>query len=65
VLPNGNSNIVIAPLHTKLSTIGVGLYALEHTEAQVCYAPVEEYNETAYSAPGRDIYTIPLASLFS
>jgi hypothetical protein len=44
------SNVVIAPLQTKLSTIGVGLYGLKHQEAQRCYAPVEEYNETAYSA---------------
>ncbi len=63
ILPNNDSNVVIAPLHTKLSTLGVGLYALEHQEAQVCYAPVEEYNEIAYSAPGEDIYIIPLPTL--
>jgi hypothetical protein len=64
ILPDDSTNVVIAPLHTKLSTIGVGLYGLEHSEAQVCYAPVEEYNEAAYSAPGRDIYLIPITSLF-
>ena len=39
------SNIVIAPLHTKLSTVGVGLYALKYPAVQICYAAVEEYNE--------------------
>jgi hypothetical protein len=58
------SNIIIAPLHTKLSTVGVGLYALDHPMVQVCYAPVEEYNEEAYSAPGDDVYLVPVKMLF-
>lgn len=61
---NDNSNIVIAPLHTKLSTVGAGLYALNSTGVQVCYAPVEEYNEDAYSAPSPDVFLVPLNSMF-
>ncbi len=60
---NSESNVIVAPLHTKLSTLGVGLYALKHREVQICYAPVAEYNEAAYSVPGRDIYLVPLKSL--
>ncbi len=64
IVGNDNqSNVVIAPLHTKLSTIGTGLYALSHPSVQVCYAPVEEYNEDAYSAPGPDVYLVPLDSI--
>jgi hypothetical protein len=58
------SNVVIAPLHTKLSTVGAGLYALNHPNVQVCYAPVEEYNEEAYSAPGPVVFLVPLDSIF-
>ena len=54
------SNIVIAPLHTKLSTVGVGLYALKYPAVQICYAAVEEYNEEVYSAPGSHVYMVPL-----
>jgi hypothetical protein len=54
------SNFVIAPLNTKLSTIGVGLYALSHPRIQVCYAAVDEYNEEAYSALGGDVYFVSL-----
>jgi hypothetical protein len=60
-----DANIVIAPLHTKLSTIGAGLYALDRHEVQICYAAVEEYNEAAYSAPGASVYLIPVSTLFS
>ena len=63
VVLDDNSNVIIAPLHTKLSTIGAGLYAQRHKKVQVCYAPVAEYNEAAYSTPGRDVYLVPLKDL--
>ncbi|MEK5786444.1 hypothetical protein V3528_01295 [Acinetobacter johnsonii] len=44
-----NYNIVMAPLNTKLSTIGVGLFSLKHENIQICYAEAEEYNYNAYS----------------
>lgn len=58
------ANLVIAPLHTKLSTIGAGLYGASEPLAQICYASVDEYNETAYSAPGTDVYLVPLKDIF-
>ena len=45
-------NTVIAPMNTKLSTIGAGLYALSNSDAQICYAPALTYNISNYSAPG-------------
>lgn len=58
------ANLVIAPLHTKLSTIGVGLYGASEPLAQICYASVDEYNEAAYSAPGTDVYLLRLKEIF-
>jgi hypothetical protein len=58
------SNVVLAPLHTKLSTIGVALYAQRHRNAQVCYAEVGVYNEEAYSTVGDDAYVFSLTQLF-
>jgi hypothetical protein len=59
------SNVVLAPLHTKLSTIGVGLYAQGHRNVQVCYAQVGAYNEEAYSTVGSSAYVLSLTQLFS
>lgn len=59
------SNVVIAPLHTKLSTIGVGLYAQSHRDVQVCYAEVGAYNEETYSTVGSTAYVLPLTQLFA
>lgn len=47
-----NANIVVAPMNTKLSTIGVGLAALELGTIQLCYAPAIQYNTDHYSKPG-------------
>lgn len=58
------SNVVLAPLHTKLSTIGVALYAQRHRSAQVCYAEVGAYNEKAYSTVGDGAYVFSLTQLF-
>lgn len=60
---NDGTNIIIAPLHSKLSTIGAGLFALRNPIVQICYAPVEEYNEETYSSPGNQIHIIPLTDL--
>lgn len=56
-------NIILAPLHTKLSTVGAGLFALKHQRVQICYAQVSEYNELTYSTPGPDTYVIPVQEL--
>lgn len=59
------SNVVLAPLHTKLSTIGVGLYAQRHRNAQICYAEVGAYNEETYSKVGNSAYVFQLTQLFN
>lgn len=66
VVPSAEaSNVVIAPLHTKLSTIGVGLYAQSHRDVQVCYAEVGAYNEETYSTVGNAAYVLPLTELLT
>ncbi|TAY99666.1 hypothetical protein [Rhizobium leguminosarum] len=59
------SNVVVAPLNTKLSTIGVGLFAQRKTDVQVCYAEVGAYNEETYSTVGTKTYILSLTELFS
>lgn len=44
-------NMVVCPMNTKLSTIGVGLAALENQRIQIAYARAIEYNEEGYSTP--------------
>jgi hypothetical protein len=45
-------NILIAPLNTKISTLGAALLALENDAIQLCYATAHHYNEARYSTPG-------------
>ncbi|WP_237681922.1 hypothetical protein [Agrobacterium vitis] len=59
------SNVIVAPLHTKLSTIGVGLYAQRHRDVQICYAEVGAYNEEFYSTVGESAYVLSLTQLFA
>jgi hypothetical protein len=44
-------NTIIAPMNTKLSTIGAALFALRNRQIQLCYAPAITYNIPAYSRP--------------
>ena len=59
----GDDNIVLAPLHTKISTIAAGVVAHSRTKVQICYAAVDDYNEDAYSQAGDDVYLIPFSFL--
>ncbi len=45
-------NVVIAPMNTKLSTVGVAGAAFRNEEIQICYASASQYNVEAYSRPG-------------
>lgn len=45
-------NAIVAPMNTKLSTIGAALLGLESEKIQLCYAPAVTYNTSSYSAPG-------------
>ncbi len=60
-----NLNTVIAPLNTKLSTIGCGVFALQHPEVQLCYAEVDVYNASSYSEPGDEVLVVPYRELVS
>ena len=56
-------NVVIAPLNTKLSTLGVGAFAIENPKVQLCYAEVEVYNSGDYSEAGNKVYIVPYADI--
>ncbi len=46
---NPDHNFLVVPLSNKLSTVGVGLAALENSKIQLCYSEVENYNIENYS----------------
>jgi len=45
-------NVVIAPMNTKLSTVGVAGAAFRNDDIQLCYASPSQYNVEGYSRPG-------------
>jgi hypothetical protein len=53
-------NLVVCPLNTKLSTVGVVLAAIEYPDIQICYAEPEQYNTEGYSSPGTDVTIVKL-----
>lgn len=63
VIAQGEFNHIIAPLNNKLSTLGVGVFAMRRPEVQVCYGVVEEYNESQYSTPANEAIILTLADL--
>jgi len=54
---NNELNYIIIPLNTKISTLAVGILALENTNVQICYSEPEIYNINGYSTHD-DIVTI-------
>lgn len=44
-------NVVVCPMNTKTSTVGVGMAAIKDDRIQVAYARAIEYNESGYSSP--------------
>lgn len=60
-------NVFIAPMNTKISTVGVALAALENPAIQLCYATAEQYNFEAYSMPSDQCYLfeLPLSASIS
>ncbi len=50
-------NVVVCPMNTKISTVGVGLAALRDQRIQIAYARAIEYNEAGYSTPS-DMATV-------
>lgn len=49
-------NTVITPMNNKISTIGVGLAAMENENIQLAYAKASLYNTEGYSKPSEQIY---------
>lgn len=54
-------NYILVPLNTKLSTLAVGLVALENQNIQVCYAIPEMYNSLGYSEPSDNVTLVKLS----
>lgn len=60
----GDANVVVAPMHTKISTIGAGLAAVHNKAIQLCYASAGIYNVDCYSVPGEEFYMFELPELW-
>ena len=55
-----DSNIIIAAMNNKISTIGVGSFANENPEVQISYATALQYNIEGYTDPGDKCYLFSL-----
>lgn len=63
IRPPGERNIALAPMNTKISTIGAALAAWDRNDIQICYAPASMYNYVSYSRPGQFCYIFELPEL--
>lgn len=52
----GQYNTILAPMNTKMSTLGAARVALRDESIQICYAQADIYNYRNYSRPGDDYY---------
>lgn len=50
-------NHILAPMNTKLSTLGAAQVATKNDSVQLCYAQPSNYNWKEYSEPGSQYYT--------
>ena len=48
-------NTVVCPMNTKISTLGVGLAAIQDRGIQICYSRAIAYNESGYSTPSQQV----------
>ncbi|NEN25370.1 hypothetical protein G3O08_17885 [Cryomorpha ignava] len=55
-----NHNVIIAPLNTKISTLGAALVAFENKNVQLIYASANLYNYKGFSSPGESCYLMDL-----
>ena len=55
-------NTVIAPMNTKISTLGAAFAAFEDESLQVCYAHPSAYNTDNYSSPSTDCRLLELTT---
>ena len=56
----GPTNTILAPMNTKLSTVGAALVGCRCPDVQLCYAQAEVYNIVQYSAPSEYVYVVSL-----
>ena len=52
---SSNYNQIIVPMNTKMSTLAIGMIALENPQIQLCYAEPETYNYENYSSCGNSV----------
>lgn len=57
---HSDNNIIVAPLNTKLSTIGAAYLTFKRPEIQICYAQMPGYNFDSYSSPSDKFYLLDL-----
>lgn len=57
-------NVVVAPMNSKLSTVGVAGAAFRNKDIQICYASASVYNVEGYSSPGDTCILTELSSEF-
>jgi hypothetical protein len=50
------TNVVIAPMNNKVSTVGAGLAAISNQHIQLAYAKASLYNTEGYSSPSDNVY---------
>jgi hypothetical protein len=55
-----NQNIIIAPMNTKISTLGAALAVSQRQHIQICYAPARVYNVENYSLAADHCYLFQL-----
>lgn len=55
-----DQNIILAPMNTKISTLGVALAVDQRPEVQICYAPARFYNVENYSVAEDHCYVFRL-----
>lgn len=53
---HSEDNVIVAPMNTKVSTVGCAMAAFEHQAIQLCYAQPARYNYANYSTPGDKCY---------
>ena len=56
VLETPGYNVCVAPMNTKISTVGVGLAAMADNSIQICYANPALYNLDGYSKASSNAY---------
>lgn len=53
-------NITVAPMNTKVSTVGAGMAAIKEERLKLCYVEPSEYNKKTYSSPSNNATLIYL-----